>query len=418
MRNLFYPTLFLLICMQLAGCQSNSQPTQTKAPMKAIQAGTWRGVLSMQNQQMPFVFDIQYTNNQPVMVIHNDTEQLTVDEVTIDGDSARITMHIFDSQLIAHISENTLTGYFVKHYLDNYRIPFTATYNQTYRFAPTRAAANPAFDGKWAVTFTHKEDGDTPAIGEFKVNGNKATGTFLTETGDYRFLEGHIDGNTMHLSTFDGNHAFLFQATVNGEGNGITGHFWSGSHWHETFVATKNPDATLRDAYSLTYLKEGYEGIEFSFPGLDGKPVSPNDAKYKGKVLVLQLFGTWCPNCMDETRFFSEWYNSNKDRGVEFLALAYEQKDDFEYAKSRIEKVKQKLNVEYDFVVAGVSDKKKAAETLPMLNHVMSYPTSIFIDRQGKVRKIHTGFTGPGTGVHYTRYVEEFNAFMNELLNE
>jgi hypothetical protein len=103
---------------------------------------------------------------------------------------------------------------------------------------------------------------------------------------------------------------------------------------------------------------------------------------------------------------------------VEIIGLAYERKDDFEYASSRIRKMKEKLAVPYEVLIAGTADKEAAAKTLPMLNHILSFPTTIFIDRKGAIRKIHTGFSGPGTGAYYTQFVEEFNTLMDKLLHE
>ncbi|MEL6535959.1 MAG: TlpA disulfide reductase family protein, partial [Bacteroidota bacterium] len=244
----------------------------------------------------------------------------------------------------------------------------------------------------------------------------KVTGTFLTTTGDYRYLEGIVDGQQLKLSTFDGEHAFLFVGKVDEAGQ-LNGDFWSGEHWHETFTATRDEEFQLPDASSLTYLKEGYDGIEFSFPGLDGTPVSLDDPKYQNKIVLLQIFGTWCPNCMDETQFLTGWYPEVAGQ-VEILGMAYERKDDFDYAVSRIQKVKERLGVPYDFVVAGTSDKEEASKTLPMLNKIISFPTLIVLDREHNIRRIHTGFSGPGTGVHYTEFVEEFKLFMQKLLNE
>jgi thiol-disulfide isomerase/thioredoxin len=172
----------------------------------------------------------------------------------------------------------------------------------------------------------------------------------------------------------------------------------------------------MPDAESLTYLKEGYDRIDFKFPDLNHKLVSPSDEKFKGKVLILQIFGTWCPNCMDETRFLVPWYNENHERGVEILGLAYERKDDFAYASERIKKAVQKMKIPYEFVVAGVNDTEKASKTLPMLNKLLGFPTTIIIGKDGKVKSIHTGFEGPGTGIYYEQYKERFNQIINELL--
>jgi thiol-disulfide isomerase/thioredoxin len=183
-------------------------------------------------------------------------------------------------------------------------------------------------------------------------------------------------------------------------------------------VAKKNDFASLPDPESLTYLKKGYEKIEFTFPDINGKSVTLNDEKYKNKVVILQIFGTWCPNCMDETKFLAPWFLENKDRGVEIIGLAYERKNDFTYASGRVKKMINKFNVPYDFVIAGTNDKAKASETLPQLNKVVAFPTTIFIGKDGKVKKIHTGFTGPGTGKYYDLFVQHFNETVNELLTE
>lgn len=165
-------------------------------------------------------------------------------------------------------------------------------------------------------------------------------------------------------------------------------------------------------------LKEGYDKMAFSFPDLNGNLVSLDDEKYQNKVIILQIFGTWCPNCMDETKFYTNWYNENKHRNVAIIGLAYEAKDDFNYAKLRVENMKNRFNVGYDFLIAGTYNKEEASKTLPMLNHVMSFPTSIFIDKKRNVRKIHTGFSGPATGDYYLKFIDEFNYFMDALLNE
>ena len=242
-------------------------------------------------------------------------------------------------------------------------------------------------------------------------------GTFLSKTGDYRFLDGYTSKDTMYLYTFDGNHIYKFRAFKENDSI-LKGEYWSGKTSYKTFISTKNDTAKLPDANSLTYLKEGYDKIDFSFPDLDGNLTSLQDEKYKDKIVILQIFGTWCPNCMDETRFLSDWYHKNESQGVEIIGLAYEIKPEFEYARDRVLTMKEKLDVPYDFLIAGTSSTESASESLPMLNKVMSFPTSIIIDKKGKVRRIHTGFSGPATGIYYEEFVDDFNQFMQELINE
>jgi peroxiredoxin len=399
--------LGFLLLSALISCHKKPRVNQLKE-------GFWRAEIYMQNDTLPFVLKIFKDKERFKANLINAKEIIPLNEIQIDGDSVFIKLHIFDIDLRAKILNDSLSGFYIKNYKENYKIPFSAKYGKSARF--DKQSTSTAFDGSWQITFK-EEDGHTyPAVGLFKKEGNILSGTFLTETGDYRYLEGFNDDSKMTLYTFDGNHAFIFKATANKDS--IKGTFLSGMSSKEQFMGINDANAKLTNANELTYLKKGYDKIEFSFPGLDGNQVTLEDLKYKNKVLLLQIFGTWCPNCMDETKFYADWYKKNKEKGVEIIGLAYEAKDNFNYAKTRIEKMKNKFNVDYDYVVAGVYDKTAAAKTLPMLNHVISFPTTIFIDRKGKVRRIHTGFSGPATGKYYTEFVKEFNDFMNKLLSE
>jgi thiol-disulfide isomerase/thioredoxin len=380
-----------------------------------LKAGIWRGVLEMQGQKLPFGLEIKKTGTNYTAAVINADEKIELPEVTVTDDSVRIVMHIFDSELRAKISETSLSGYFIKNYDSASRLPFTATFNETYRYLETSENTKVNYSGKYALQF--KSPTETyVSVGVFEQTGNSVTGTFLTPTGDYRYLQGNVVDDQLLLSTFDGNHAFVFTAQM--QGDSIKGSFYSGKSYSESWKGIKNENATMPDAESLTYLKPGYEKLEFSFPDINKNLVSASDERFKNKVLILQIFGTWCPNCMDETKFLTQWYDQNKDRGVEILGLAYERKGDFEYASSRVKKMKEKLNVSYDFVIAGTYDKEQASETLPALNQVLAFPTTIFIGKDGKVKHIHTGFSGPGTGIYYEQFKERFNELVSELLAE
>ena len=401
--------LLFLLATGLLSCSSgseNSSPT--------LLTGVWRATLKMQGQTLPFTFRIAGTDSAGYQAfLQNGEEEILVDEVVVEGDSIHLPMHIFDTQIDAQIQGDSLLGYWTKNYADNYRIPFTAVHGEAYRFTPASSENSADVGGTWAVSF----DGDSlPSVGVFEQEGSHLTGSFLTTTGDYRFLEGQVTQGKMMLSTFDGEHAFLFTANLQTDST-LQGDFWSGKSYHTTWTAHRDDDAALPNANQLTYLKEGYDRLAFIFPNLEGQPVSLSDEQYQGKVVIVQLFGTWCPNCMDETKFYTDWYQKNKDRGIEIIGLAYEQKDDFDYARRRVQRMVEKLEVPYDFLIAGVADKAKAAQTLPMLNHVMSFPTSIYVGRDGHVKGIHTGFSGPGTGVYYEQFVQEFNARMDTLLS-
>ena len=384
-------------------------------PELGIKSGVWRGELTAQGNQIPFNFEVSKEDGSYHIKLVNGVEKLDIDRIDILDDSLFFDMHIFDISIKAKIYKDSLVGSYTKNYADNYVLPFKAIYGKEGRF--DRTESSNLFDGTWETTFKDKDGKESSAIGIFKVEDKMLRGTFLTKTGDYRYLDGYTSKDTMYLYTFDGNHIFKFRAYKENDSL-LKGEYWSGKTSYKTFESIKNDTVTLPDANSLTYLKEGYDQIDFSFPDLDGKMTSLKDEKYKDKIVILQIFGTWCPNCMDETRFLSDWYHKNQAQGVEIIGLAYEIKSEFEYARDRVLTMKEKLDVPYDFLIAGTSSTKSASESLPMLNKVMSFPTSIIIDRKGKVRRIHTGFSGPATGVYYEEFVDDFNQFMQELINE
>jgi thiol-disulfide isomerase/thioredoxin len=148
--------------------------------------------------------------------------------------------------------------------------------------------------------------------------------------------------------------------------------------------------------------------------------VSINDERFRNKVVIVQLMGSWCPNCMDETKFLSEYYQQNKHKGIEVISLAYEYSEDYERSRNSLRKFQQRFNVKYPMLITGAktSDSLRTDKTLPQLTPIKMFPTTIFIGRDGKVKKIDTGFTGPGTGEHYIEFVKRFNATVNKLLTE
>lgn len=395
---------FLICLVAILSCTRTTQELPT---------GSWRGVIAMQGKELPFGLEITQSASGYQAYLLNADERILLDEVFVEGDSVRMNLHVFDAALVARRNGTQLTGAFVKNYAPSGNLPFEATYGETYRFTRD-SSASVDFSGTFGVTFHVSDTVHYPAVAMIQQEGNDVIGTFLTPTGDYRYLQGNVVNDELHLSAFDGNHAFVFTATLSGDS--IRGNFYSGKSGFETWAGARDSQAALPDAESLTFLKPGYDKLSFSFPDLTGKPVTLEDARFKNKVVILQILGTWCPNCMDETKFLAPWYEQNKDRGVEILGLAYERKPDFDYAKERVEKMKAKWNVGYDFVIAGVNDKAKASETLPALNRVLAFPTTIFIGKDGQVKHIHTGFSGPGTGIHYERFQERFDQIVNELL--
>ena len=396
----------LLIAISLFSCDKNDTEFLT--------FGTYRAELTVSDtEKLPFTFKVKDANT---LEIYNAEEVIEVDEIQYKNDSVYIKLPVFEGQLIAKIKDQTLNGRFVVAEKGRQQA-FTASKNKT-RF-DSNAKAETNITGNWQTVFSPDTEADTyVAKGVFKQEDNIVTGTFLTETGDYRYLEGVVNGNQLQLSTFDGAHAFLFTGTVTD--STINGHFYSGNHWKEPFTAKRNANYQLQSAEALTYLKDGYDTLAFSFPDADGNTISLTDNQFKNKVTVVQIMGTWCPNCLDESKYYTQYYNANKSKDIQFVALSFEYAKTEAKAFSFIKRLQDRLNITYPILLAqtGTTSKSKANEKLPMLNHVLSYPTSIFIDKKGKVRKIHTGFNGPATGEKFTQFKAEFTAFMDLLLAE
>ena len=198
----------------------------------------------------------------------------------------------------------------------------------------------------------------------------------------------------------------------------LTGVISRGIYRTTKFEGRRQRDVELPDPYKLTYLKPGYTKLDFTFPDLEGRPVSLSDAKYRGKVVLVEIIGSWCPNCTDQTRFLAPWYKANRDRGVEIIAVAFEQEDSIEYARTTLGRLRDFFDVRYDIVFGGIADKKVATEKLGALNFMAAFPTTIVIDRKGEVREIYTGYTGEITGEYFNEYVRKFDATMDTLLAE
>jgi thiol-disulfide isomerase/thioredoxin len=411
---IFIASLFAIAVFG-SSCNSTSEP-------KGIAAGMWRMTLHLNDSlDLPFNFEWTYTDaKKPKMIILNAEERIEVDEIRMEGDSVFIRMPLFDSEfrLLTKNKNSEFSGVWIKHGKNgDISMPARGCAGRDYRFNEENATGTPAnFEGKWQVTFSPKQgDKASPAIGLFKQEGKYITGTFATETGDYRYLEGAVINNKMLLSCFDGSHAYLFHGEM--VNDKLQGTFYAGKSHQEPFEGVRNEQFELRSADALTYLNPGYKEVAFSFKNLEGKTVSLSDARYKNKPVIVQLMGSWCPNCMDEARLFSQLYKKYHGKGLEVIALAYEYSPDFEKAATAVRRHKQRLGCDYEFLITGVTPDKAAA-SLPMLNHVMSFPTSIFIDKKGTVRRIHTGFYGPGTGDYYTKFVAETESLLNQLVTE
>ncbi|MFN3801477.1 peroxiredoxin family protein [Belliella pelovolcani] len=404
--------LILATIIITAACNTSKNDSTTDL------AGIWHAELDMAPDVLPFGLELIQSGEKWRAVLINAEERLEIEGIRVSSDSVWIPLGIFDSDIKAVITKTgELKGSYIRNYASDYIMPFSASKSSERKRFNTSEPPSTDFSGRWKTVFQDNSGKTYEAIAVLDQAGDRITGTFLTALGDYRFLEGNVSGDTFYLSAFDGSHAFFFQGDVLDDGS-LQGRFRSGPRYKETFIAVRDEEFELPDAGSLTYLNEGFETLDFTFPDTDGKMVSIQDEQFKDKVVLVQLFGTWCPNCMDETKYLAPWYEQNKARGIEIIGLAFESKPEFDYASKRVKNAAERLGANYNFLIAGVSNKEKASQALPALNSVVAFPTLIYIDKKGKVRHIHTGFNGPGTGGLYDRWIEEHESLVNRLLGE
>lgn len=384
--------------------------------------GHWQAFFKL-NEVNILRIDLTYNSaNGGEITFYNGEEKISLNDLKLNDDSLFVSFKTFSSEFKCEILNKTyLQGkWYNKAKSENYSIDFWAIYNKKNLPRYESVEFNNDLFGRWEVTFDYLKDPEK-AVGIFihsqsKINAatNIAHGTFLTETGDYRFLEGAATNDSLYLSCFDGSHVFLFSALL--KQDTLWGEFLSGTHYKTNWYAVKNELFELRHPDSLTYLVD-QSPIQFELPNIDGTTYSYPNKDIQGKVVLIQLMGTWCPNCLDESIYLKTIYDNHKSN-LDIIAVTFETQKTLDTKIEKVSAYKNALQLDYTFLIGGDACKKCASQLFPQLNNIMSFPTLILIDKKGEIRKIHTGFSGPGTGEYYTEFVESTNVFIDQLLAE
>ena len=381
----------------------------------SLPSGSYIGALhTSDNQEIPFNM---YLLNDGSIQIYNHKEIVDMEKIIYEKDSFIIKSPVFEGYIKAKRSKEGINGYFTNNSLDR-KIKFTAN-NGAERFKIKNYKTVYNFSGKWKVVFNPGEVEEYNAVGIFDQNGSKISGTFRTTTGDYGFMEGVSEGNSVMMSTFNGARSYLFKGNL--ENDSITGYFYRGNYDKIPFKAFRDEEFSLPNPNSLTVMNDSASNrFKFSFKDIRGVLVSDYDSIFDNKVVVIQIMGTWCPNCLDETVFISDFIKKNNYKDLRFVSLAFEYAKTKQKAIENINKLEKRFDIKYPILLAqyGTSNKVEAQKKLPLLNQVISYPTLIFIDRNKNVRRIHTGFNGPATGKKYQKFKNEFKDLVIKLIEE
>jgi len=413
-----------LALVLLPGC-ARDEPAQPPAadaapPPASLAEGAWRAEVQQGEVSVPFNFEVSATTDGYEVVYLNDPERMPVEQVRFAPDGRlELNFPSYSAELIAQVDGPRMSGTIrLPRKSSVTELPFTAEHGKDWRFFPEPAAEFEDFTGRWEVSITvEKFDFTQPAVALFNQQGPALSGTVNTQVGDYRFLHGEVRGGELYLSTFDGSGTQLWRAALQPDGS-LKGRFYSVTYGEAVWTAKRNPEFRLEDPTTLTYIKPGYDKLEFSLPDLDGELVSLDDPRYDGKVVLVVLGGTWCPSCHDEAQFMVPFEQAYSDQGLEVVYIMFEYSDDFADSEAQLRAFKKRYQVDHPILFAGESSRESRGEKLPMLNDIVAFPTTLFVDRGGKVRRIHTAFPGPATGQEHEDYKREFRAFVEMLLAE
>jgi thiol-disulfide isomerase/thioredoxin len=412
MKKYFLP----LIAIVFFSCSQESETENVSEVITTIETAeeTWLFKITLNDSVQLPIKVTSVKGDELNFTIHNAEEKIALKNIHLKGDSIFMEMPVFQTGFEGVYDGTTMSGVLVKYDAVDYRLPFTA--HKIDELVPI--LQNPCCDinKRYKVLFRPGQENEGHAIGEFKQEGNTVSGTFMTETGDYRYLGGTLEGNLMRLSAFDGNHLYVFKATVSEDGS-MEGMFFSGKTRADKWTAEINDEFKLADPDKLTYLKEGESELSFTFNTTSDETIEYTKEKYLGKVVILQILGSWCPNCMDESKFLQEQYAKHNEEGLEIIGLAFERKRDKGISYKAIDKMVEDLEMTYPVVFAGSTRMADREKALPQLNKIMSFPTSIYINKKGEIVKIHTGFAGPGT-TEYDSFVTETEELIQTMLSE
>lgn len=402
-------TLAVVALLLLTSCDNNSPQ---KPYPGLLLPGDYHLVFDMDTLTIPAQLHV---NDKGQWSIQNWTEQIPIDSITWTDSTFHAKMPLFNTSFSGRVMDNqTIAGKWTDHTREPlYEILFTAKKADLPLLPKDRSPEKLIYTVLFSpdVPLSHDD-----AIGMFYRYDTLLYGTFLTRSGDHRFLQGRYHENEIMLSGFNGAHLMYYKATV--KGDSLIGKYYSGKHYSTKWIGVRNPQAKLQHPDSISKMKNPNEEFTFKVRAENGDSVLFNKENLSGKVSVVQVSGSWCANCTDESRFFQNLYSRYESKGLQIIPVQFERTEDFDAARKQVHAQHQELGLTYATYYGGQAGKGMVNKVFTAIDNITAYPTAIFIDKNGVVRKIHTGFYGPGTGDFYKIHTTELDSFVQMLLNE
>jgi thiol-disulfide isomerase/thioredoxin len=362
----------------------------------------WLLDINLQDQKLQTIVKI----NDDKGILYNSDEEITL---TKNNDGYQIGANYSHLKF----SNDFKSGYWIRDNKENYQVPFSAKKTKKtdlFSVYENKNCEN-TFGGDWKIKLSEDKTG----LGTFNQIGCRIKGSILTTTGDYRYLDGYLQNNKVHLQGFDGVFSFILKLTLTRDT--FVGEMYAGKSYKAQIKGKKDENFKLADANELTRILDHKE-TKLALIDIDNKLIDISKGEYANKPKIIQLFGSWCPNCLDETRFINKWRNENLDLQdkIKFIALGFENFKTKKEALKALKKSKDKLNMQYPLILADFNKSVKAQDLLP-IDKVRAYPTTLFLNSKNKVLKVHTGFAGQATGLFFEQFTKEFDETIRKLIS-
>jgi thiol-disulfide isomerase/thioredoxin len=378
------------------------------------QRGEWRAALDLDGGPLRFHIVIEDRGGDVVGRMCNGSRCqpfASVSQHVGAEDSLFLEIAEFDAWIRARAGGDSLVGFYRNVGNRGPRIiPFRAS-----RGRWSGAAPGPRLAGRWDAWWV--TDGRaSPRVIELRRGSRGLEGTIISNSGDYGLFAGTSVRDSFDISHFDG--SFVYRLTGRLTGDTIRGVFHAGLRTRTPFVAWRSRGELHLTPPSQVVRMDTSAPFSFSFPDLDGVIVSSSDERFRGKVVIADIFGTWCPTCHDAAPLLVELHNRFAAQGLEIVGLAYEVTGDTAIDGELLRRYRDKFGIRFPLLLAGVNDGESPAATQPQLSGPIAFPTTIFIDRSGRVRRIHAGFYGPATGRAHEDLRRSYIELVERLVNE
>ena len=380
-------------------------------PQPAALVGPWRGTLELAGTPLPFALVIQRSGGALVADLCNGSRCDSRATVRMRGDSIVFDIADYDATISARRQGDSLVGSYHNVGRNGPRtIPFRAA-----RGRWPEAAAPATLQGNWDAWFVTDQRRSPRVL----VLGNGAQGMeggVVSNTGDLGVFWGRAVGDSFMVARFDGVSVYVLAGKLMGDT--LRGVFHAGLRTQTPYVAVRSGGTPHLTAPTAITSADTVAPFHFSFPDLQGRLVTEADPRFKGKVVLVDIFGSWCVTCHEATPHLLELYRDYRARGLEILGLGYEVTGDSTRDNPQIRRFRDKFSIPWPLLHAGTSVVEETAATLPQLHGFTAYPTTIFLGRDGRIRQVYAGFRGPSAGAQHLRQIEDYRRIIESLLAE